>query len=246
MKDIQGSCARVSRGSVWQQLLCSSLWEAAEALGPSLQPLQPFQQHWIHSQPWHCQWCLLKPGQGCWPLHLLKESFVTISSMRPSRKKAVKQQNSGDKCCWEGYSLSIPARDFLKGVLFLSSFLLPEKTIWERISQAVLRCWTRQGGRRELQQAVCAWVQSKAAESRSKCTLISTKSNNFYNALRCRNITLARDSEKLPSFSCTMVALVSKLWEVKTNLNLFCTLFNLLRTLTHYKLQESIGQAGHF
>lgn len=128
MKDIQGSCARVSRGSVWQQLLCSSLWEAAEALGPSLQPVQPFQQHWIHSQPWHCQWCLLKPGQGCWPLHLLKESFVTISSMRPSRKKAVNQQNSGDKCCWEGYSLSIPARDFLKGVLFLSSFLLPEKT----------------------------------------------------------------------------------------------------------------------
>lgn len=36
-------------------------------------------------------------------------------------------QNSCDKCCWEGYGLSIPARDFLQGILVLS-FLLPEQT----------------------------------------------------------------------------------------------------------------------
>lgn len=60
-------------------------------------------------------------------LHSLKERDVTILSMRQRRKRAIKQQNSGDKCCWEGYSLSIPARDFLQGILFLS-FLLPEQT----------------------------------------------------------------------------------------------------------------------
>lgn len=48
--------------------------------------------------------------------------------MRQSRKKAIEQQNFRDKYCWEGYSLSIPARDFLQSILFLSSLLLSEKT----------------------------------------------------------------------------------------------------------------------
>lgn len=151
----------MSRGSVWQQLLCTWLWEAAEALSTSPQPLQAFQHHWINSQPWHSQqWCLLKSGQAHWPLHLLKERDVTISSMRLTRKKAIKQQNSCGKCCWEGYSLSIPARKRHSGFVFFSSS-------WKNRSgkgSHRLPCDAGHGkeGRMELQQAVCA------AKSRSK------------------------------------------------------------------------------